>query len=1053
MSLNNIADLYPNTLSGLSSFNANQILINGVDISTIYVSFINSPLDVDLADKNFTTSGRVQTAVLKLPSATYSTSKVLRVNASKEVESVDLATTYVPYTGATATINAGVHAIQSSYTPLGVYDLVNKNYVDTGFPTFTFVASNYLTQSDASLTYLTQSDASFIYLTQSNASLTYQTQAGMPSFNFTGTPTITSAPAANDDSDKIPTTHWVNYAMSLIYLPITTAASTYLTITNASSTYATITNLNLKANSASPTFTGTVTLPSTVNFTTNPSAGVGTLLAINGSGNLITTTSSVNQTETPTSGTYYLTFVASSATGAFTPLVFSQIMCNPNIGLIEVNNMKITSRNQGGSQVSLLGRDSAGNVIDGFMSQTASTSNTDFPVGFIQFAGTGLFTPLSETSGAFTFNPSTLNLKTSKLQITSVPTGTQQYLLAVNSSGNVIQGTAPALQQTQTLVNANYYIPFVSSFVNGDFLPLIENRVKLNPATGTISMFNLVLTGNANLASLTFNTFPTTGTVAYYLAIDSGGVVIRTTASTSAPTDITPTPINTSTTLYPVFLTSNAGGASTTYVESDGSLTYNPSLNQFNALATTNDIVTGNILYASYLYSQYTGIPLLYDTRSAFPHTFRVNGLEKFHIYGNTVYVNIDAVAINPSLGGYPFSVGTGGSTANNSGKILIKGQSTTDGYGPSLDFVAFNTNNTPNAKIECIDNGAYGGILNFWIKNSASGASGTADKLMALNQQGLWFPSDGSTSIYIRDTLTTATTCYGRLFGLGTTVSIYQDFYNRFQWRTTDLSGLVISDIMYLRNSGLNVNQSSTTHPTLDNYELVVGNNASTVNSSAKILIRGATTTTGFGPSIDFTSWYTHTTPQASIEVIDNNNWGGIFKLRAKADGAGSAGALSPVLSADPSGFFFAADRQGSGTNFSNVYACNNFAGSSNFKVCQRELFYYTYTGNWVSGVFLGSFDKLDTGSKLKVIASTTQYSGSIGTFIAQLTLVQAGSGTVYNYPQNTFTNIINAHWVCPIITVIFNLPAGNYSVYVNGNGLSDINDYVRLTIEICPS
>ena len=442
-------------------------------------------------------------------------------------------------------------------------------------------------------------------------------------------------------------------------------------------------------------------------------------------------------------------------------------MCNPNVGLIEVNNMKITSRNQGGSQVSLLARDSAGNVIDGGMTQTGSSANTDFPICFTQYSGTGAFVPLNETSGAFTFNPSTLNLKTSKLQITSVPTGTQQYLLAVDSSGNVIRGTASPLQQVRTLVNADYYIPFVSSFTNGDFLPLIENRVKLNPSTGTISMWNLILTGNANLASLTFNTLPTTGSVAYYLAIDSSGVVLRTTASTSAPTDITPTPINTSTTLYPVFLTSNAGGASTTYVESDGSLTYNPSLNQFNALATTNDIVTGNILYASYLYSQYTGIPLMYDTRSAFPHTFRVNGLEKFHIYGNTVYVNIDAVAINPSLGGYPFSVGTGGSTANNSGKILIKGQSTTDGYGPSLDFVAFNTNNTPNAKIECIDDGAYGGILNFWIKNSASGASGTPDRLMALNQQGLWYPSNGSTSIYIRDTLNTATNCYGRYFDL----------------------------------------------------------------------------------------------------------------------------------------------------------------------------------------------------------------------------------------------------------------------------------------------
>ena len=508
MSLNNISDLYPNTLSGLSSFNANQILINGVDISTIYVPFINSPSDVDLADKNFTTSGRVQTSVLKLPSATYSTTKVLRVNATKEVESVDLAPIYVAYTGSTANLDMGTFAVKSSYIPVANEDMINKRYADITLLTQADATATYLSQANAALdyvsyfgaiknvdigsyafrtyytptqpndlvnkafvdsTFLTQANASSTYLTQTNAALTYLTQSDA------GTTYLTIANASST------------------YLTQGAAASTYLTQANASSTYATITNLNLKAPLASPTFTGTVTLPSTVMFSSTPSVGTGTLLAIDGSGNLVTTTSStLNQTATSTNATYYLTFVASSSTGTFTPLVYSQIMCNPNIGLIEVNNIKVTSRNQGGSQVSLLGRDSAGNVIDGFMSQTASSANTDFPVGFIQSSGTGLFTPLNETSGAFTFNPSTLKLKTSKLQITSVPTGTQTFLLAVDSAGNVIQGTG------------------------------------------------------------------------------GGGV----------PTQIDPTPINTSTTLYPVFLTSTAGGASTTYVESDGSLFYNPSTNR-----------------------------------------------------------------------------------------------------------------------------------------------------------------------------------------------------------------------------------------------------------------------------------------------------------------------------------------------------------------------------------------------------------------------------------------------------------------------------------------
>ncbi|WP_250533990.1 hypothetical protein [Caballeronia sp. AZ10_KS36] len=51
------------------------------------------------------------------------------------------------------------------------------------------------------------------------------------------------------------------------YLTQSTASSTYLTQTNAASTYATITNLALKAPLSSPTFTGTVTIPTGASIT------------------------------------------------------------------------------------------------------------------------------------------------------------------------------------------------------------------------------------------------------------------------------------------------------------------------------------------------------------------------------------------------------------------------------------------------------------------------------------------------------------------------------------------------------------------------------------------------------------------------------------------------------------------------------------------------------------------------------------------------------------------------------------------------------------------
>jgi hypothetical protein len=77
-------------------------------------------------------------------------------------------------------------------------------------------ASTYLTQSNAASTYATQT-ALASYLTTAVASSTYQTLAGM---------------------------------------------SSYLTTATAASTYATISSVALKSPLASPTFTGTVTIPS-----------------------------------------------------------------------------------------------------------------------------------------------------------------------------------------------------------------------------------------------------------------------------------------------------------------------------------------------------------------------------------------------------------------------------------------------------------------------------------------------------------------------------------------------------------------------------------------------------------------------------------------------------------------------------------------------------------------------------------------------------------------------------------------------------------------------
>jgi hypothetical protein len=94
--------------------------------------------------------------------------------------------------------------------------------------TLSSASSTYLTQSGASSTYLTQSGASSTYLTQSGASSTYLTQSGASS------------------------TYLTQSGASSTYLTQSGASSTYLTQSSASTTY---------APKASPTFTGTATIP------------------------------------------------------------------------------------------------------------------------------------------------------------------------------------------------------------------------------------------------------------------------------------------------------------------------------------------------------------------------------------------------------------------------------------------------------------------------------------------------------------------------------------------------------------------------------------------------------------------------------------------------------------------------------------------------------------------------------------------------------------------------------------------------------------------------
>ena len=725
MSLNNIADLYPNTLSGLSSFNANQILINGVDISTIYVPFINSPSDVDLADKNLTTTGRVQTTVLKLPSVSYSTTKVLRVNASKEVESIDLATVYVPYTGATNDLDMGGYRVYSLSAPLVANELVNKQYVDSNFPNYTYVQLNYLSiataQSDyVPYNYATNNITLGSYTVYTNkvpsaggevVNKTY-VDTTFPTFGFVSS---TYAPKAN------PTFTGTVSGITKAMVGLANVDNT--SDLNKPISTATQTALNLKADLASPALTGIPTAPTA-------SAGTNTIQ--------IATTAFVT-----------------SAIGAGGVTSFS--------------------------------------------------------------AGSTGFTPNTATTGAIVL-AGTLNVANGGTGVTT-------------STGS----TSVVLSASPTLTG----------------IPLAPTA-----SAGT------------NTTQIATTAFVTT-------AVSAVGI----------PTQINATAINTSVSLYPAWFQSIAGGSSTVYVESDGSLFYNPSTNRLTVpiVSATSVVETatvqnssgqtvtinaqGGAIAGNRINLQIQSTNYYYFDKDAFYLTQPVNNVISS--------ITNDLYLLWPSAKLLSFN---NWATFDNTGFFMAstrKIQSQTFETQPSQNL----TLNVPTAT----------NLINFNFNGNTRACA---------TDNGFWLPVDGTRSIYFTDTApNTATATYNRFFATGGTV--YNDFYNIFQWRVYPsigpLSGL--ADIMKLKSTGLTITKSSNSHSTLANYELVVGDNSSGTNTSAKILVRGNSNNAALCPSIDFTSYNTHTTIQGSMALYDDNNWGGIFAFIVKPYGAGAGGASQSVM------------------------------------------------------------------------------------------------------------------------------------------------------------
>jgi hypothetical protein len=953
--MNGISNTFiPNTLSGLEAFNATNITINGVDISSLFVPFVNSPSDVDLADKNLTTSGRIQTAILKLPSVTYGATRVLQVDINKEVQSIELNGVYVTYTGSTANLDMGTNAVKSSYVPIANEDMVNKRYADITFPTFGFVSSTYLSQANAATIYVPYNGASAnlnlgsfrAYTTAvpaaSNELVNKQyTDATFPTFSDVSSTYLSQANAA------------------VTYLSITNAASTYLSQANAVTTYLSITN-------AASTYLAITTASSTY-------------VPYNGAlGNLNVGIYAVKSSYNPTSPEDLVNKNHVDTTF-------------PTFSYLSLNYLSQT--NAASTYLSLVN-------AAAFYAPLASPTFTGIPAAPTAAPGTNT-TQLATT--AF------VQAAVGGAGVSSFSAGSTGFTPSTATTG--------AITLSGTLNVAN-------------------GGTGVTTSTGTTSV---VLSASPTLTGTPLAPTATAGTNTTQIATTA--FVTTAVSAVGTPSQINPTPTNTGT-LYPVFLTSTAGGASTTFVESDGSMNYDPANNILNLprLTATTQIqspiysngsgqtvsinASGGLIAGNQVIVQIQGTTYYYFDQNAFYLTQPTN--------------NVISSILNDLYLLWP------------SGKLLsFNNWATFDNTGlymastRKIQAQTFETQPTQNLTLNVP---TATNFINFNFNGST---------VSRATNEGFWIPSNGGTSFYITDTAPrTGTTTYGRYFGLSGT--IYQDFHNTFMWRALNLAGTAGPNAMYLRSSGLNIPLSTSTHPTLDAYELVVGNNSAAEGDSAKIIIRGKasvlTSGSNKGPSVDFTAWDSHATPQASIEVLDDQNWGGIFRFKAKANGAGSAGALTNVLNMGVAGWLFpSTPAQADTQNINYVY--RSIGTSDTFQICQDEEFFFSYSGQWSVGRFLGYFYKTYKGSKVIINASATQYAVSVGTVLTQIALRNIVTNTWTYANQGTFFNYTGGHFCTPNVETIYLLGGGaSYEVWVNGNGVTDANDVMRLHITVSP-
>jgi hypothetical protein len=334
---------------------------------------------------------------------------------------VEAATTYLSQTTAA-----------SAYQPIGEYltgEDLNGYLTESSASVIYQPFGDYLIGDDLN-GYLTESSASTIYLTQSDAVISYQPLNSdltfITSASSTGFLKSIGGSWSIDENSYL-----TNSSASEIFLSQSNAASTYLTTSNAALTYAPLSN---------PTFTGTVSLPSTTSIGDVSSTEIGYVNGVTSS--IQTQIDSKSPTSHNHDGTYQPADGDLSAIAAITSGVGLLKRLSSDTWTIDTASY-IT-----GSSPTISTSVLAGTSTFNLINSTATTVNfagaaTSLTIGSNDpVATTTLRTPtiLTTSSSLDLFNTvaTTLNFAgaTTSLTIGGTPTGATSVTLFGNTTGS-----------------------------------------------------------------------------------------------------------------------------------------------------------------------------------------------------------------------------------------------------------------------------------------------------------------------------------------------------------------------------------------------------------------------------------------------------------------------------------------------------------------------------------------------------------------------------------------------------------------------------------------